>query len=320
MKTRPPYLILYETGELKRRSQEAKKLLASCSLCPRECKAARLQGQLGNCKTGYLPKLASYNVHHGEEPPISGTRGSGTLFFANCNLHCVYCQNWPISQKGQGRKVSIKELAEIMIELQKRGCHNINFVTPSHMTAQILMSLQEAIPLGFHLPLVYNSSGYDSLTSLKMLDGVIDVYLPDLRYTDNDAADKYSGARDYPGVNRAALKEMWRQVGPMQFDKDGIAFRGMLVRHLILPNGKSQTKSALEFLSKEISPQVYLSLMTQYFPGYMANQIPELNRNLYEKEYQAALGWIDEYGLEYGWHQELDNCCGGPKGRIIKDS
>jgi len=212
----------------------------------------------------------------------------------------------------------VERLAGMMMELQQRGCHNINFVTPSHMTAQILMALEIAVPQGFNLPLVYNTSGYDSLDSLKLLEGVIDIYLPDIRYTDPGAAERYSGAGDYPAINQAALKEMWRQVGELQLDDEGIAFRGMLVRHLVLPNGLSQTKEALKFLSCEISPRVHLSLMSQFFPAHKANQTTELGRNISREEYRQAVEWAEEYGLENGWHQELDDTGGGPPDRIVK--
>ena len=318
MNIKPRFIELYRTGELKKRAREAGDLLTSCALCPRNCGANRRQGQLGFCRSGFLPTVSSYNAHHGEEPPISGTRGSGTIFFSHCNLSCCYCQNWPISQLGQGQEVSCERLAGMMIELQQRGCHNINFVTPSHMTAQILMALEIAVPQGFNLPLVYNTSGYDSLNSLKLLEGVIDIYLPDIRYTDPRAAERYSGAGDYPAVNQAALKEMWRQVGELQLDDEGITFRGMLVRHLVLPNGLSQTKEALTFLAGEISPQVHLSLMSQFFPAHKANQTAELGRNISREEYRQAVEWAEEYGLENGWHQELDDTGGGPPDRIVK--
>lgn len=314
----PSYLNLYQTGELERRSREAEDLLTSCALCPRNCGVNRLQGQLGFCRSGFLPTVSSYNAHHGEEPPISGRRGSGTIFFSHCNLSCCYCQNWPISQLGQGQEVTEKRLAGMMMELQQRGCHNINLVTPSHMTAQILMALEIAVPQGFNLPLVYNTSGYDSLDSLKLLEGVVDIYLPDIRYTDPGAAEKYSGAGDYPTVNQAALKEMWQQVGELQLDDQGIAFRGMLVRHLVLPNGLLQTREALKFLAGDISPRVHLSLMAQFFPAHRANQTAELGRNISREEYQQAVEWAEEFGLENGWHQELDDTGGGPPDRIVK--
>jgi len=318
METKPSFIELYKTGDLEKKSRKAHDLLASCTLCPRNCGVNRLQGQLGFCRSGFLPTVSSYNAHHGEEPPISGIRGSGTIFFSHCNLSCCYCQNWPISQLGQGQEVTVERLAGMMMELQQRSCHNINLVTPSHMTAQILMALEIAVPQGFNLPLVYNTSGYDSLDSLKLLEGVTDIYLPDIRYTDPGAAERYSGAGDYPAVNQAALKEMWRQVGELQLDDQGIAFRGMLARHMVLPNGLSQTKEALKFLAREISPKVHLSLMSQFFPAHKANQTAELGRNISRKEYQQAVEWAEEYGLENGWHQELDDTGGGPPDRIVK--
>lgn len=262
--------------------------------------------------------MASYNAHHGEEPPISGSRGSGTIFFSNCNLACAYCQNWPISQLGQGREVSFEELAGMMLELQERGCHNINLVTPSHMVAQAIISLELAAGRGLRIPLVYNSSGYDSMESLRLMDGLVDIYLPDIRYLDATASKKYSDAPDYPQVAREALKEMWRQVGPLRLDETGVARRGMLVRHLVLPNGLSQSLECLEFLAKEISPQVYLSLMAQYFPAHKAPGMPELARGVTAEEYQEAVDRAEELGFENGWFQELDHSGGGPGGRIVK--
>jgi len=301
------------------RCREAEKLLASCCLCPRRCGVARSRDQKGFCRSGYLPIVSSYNAHLGEEPPISGTKGSGTIFFSNCNMTCVYCQNWPISQLGQGQEVSFERLAGMMLELQERGCHNINFVTPSHMTAQILLSLRLAVGKGFNLPLVYNSSGYDSRNSLKLMDGVMDIYLPDIRYCDPEAAGKYSQAPDYPAVCRAAIREMWRQAGELQLDESGAAQKGLIVRHLVLPNRLSQTREALAFLANEISPAVHLSLMAQYFPAHQTKVMPELDRRLTVEEYRQALDWLEELGLENGWHQELDDSGGGPSGRIVRD-
>jgi putative pyruvate formate lyase activating enzyme len=316
---KPSYLGLFDSGELESRCQEAEKLLASCNLCPRCCGIDRRHDETGYCRSGYLPVVSNYNAHHGEEPPVSGHNGSGTVFFANCNLRCAYCQNWPISQLGRGRQVDFAKLAEMMMELQQRGCHNINFVTPSHMTVQILLALKAAVPMGFRLPLVYNTSGYDSLESLKLLDGVIDIYLPDIRYSDPAAAEKYSGAADYPEINRRAIKEMWRQTGKLLTDQDGIAQRGMIVRHLVLPHHLSQTRQALEFLAREVSPRVHLSLMAQYFPIHQALSFPELARHISQDEYQQALDWLEELGLENGWHQELDDSGGGPSDRIVRD-
>lgn len=301
------------------RSQEARELSTSCSLCPRNCGVNRRNDQKGFCRSGYLPVVSSYNAHMGEEPPVSGARGSGTIFFANCNMACVYCQNWPISQLGQGQEVSFDRLAGMMMELQERGCHNVNFVTPSHMTAQILLSLPLAVEKGFNLPIVYNSSGYDSLTSLRLMEGVVDIYLPDIRYCDPEASEKYSQAPDYPAVCRAALKEMWRQTGELETDQKRIAQKGMIVRHLVLPNRLSQTREALTFLAKEVSPQIHLSLMAQYFPAHQTAATPELDRRLTNQEYRQALDWLDELGLENGWHQDLDDSGGGPSDRIVRE-
>ena len=311
---------LYRDGRLDAKCREAEVLLSSCCLCPRQCGVDRTHGQKGFCRSGCLPIVSSYNAHMGEEPPISGSKGSGTIFFANCNMACAYCQNWPISQLGQGQKVSFERLAGMMLELQERGCHNINFVTPSHMTAQILLALPIAVKQGFNLPLVYNSSGYDAQISLKLMDGVVDIYLPDIRYCDPDASERYSQAPDYPAVCRAALREMWRQAGALQTDREEIAQKGMIIRHLVLPNQLSQTREALSFLAGEISPAVHLSLMAQYFPAHQTKSMPELDRRLTSGEYREALGWMEELGLENGWHQELDDSGGGPSDRIVRET
>jgi len=315
----PAYLETWRSGELRKRSQEAEKLLASCALCPRACGINRRDGEIGHCRSGYLPKVSSWNAHHGEEPPISGTRGSGTIFFANCNLACAYCQNWPISQLGQGREVSLDDMAGMMLELQGRGCHNINFVTPSHMAAQIVMALEMAAGKGLRIPLVHNSSGYDSMSALRLMDGLVDIYMPDIRYLDPAVSQEYSDAADYPEAAKKALREMWRQVGPLQLDERGIAYRGMLVRHLVLPNNLSQSNECLEFLASGISPKVHLSLMAQYFPAHRAASMPELSRCLQEEEYRTVVDRAEKLGFENGWFQELDRSGGGPGGRIVKD-
>jgi putative pyruvate formate lyase activating enzyme len=319
MDYQPSYVKLFQSGRLADKCREAEEFLGFCRLCPRRCGIDRRNNQKGFCRSGYLPVVSSYNAHLGEEPPISGTKGSGTIFFANCNLSCAYCQNWPISQLGQGQEVSFARLAGMMLELQERGCHNINFVTPSHMTAQILLALPLAVAQGFRLPLVYNSSGYDSLDSLRLMDGVVDIYLPDIRYCDPAAAGKYSQAPDYPGVSQQAVKEMWRQAGELQLDEFGVAQKGMIVRHLVLPNRLSQTRETLEFLAREISPAIHLSLMAQYFPTHRAVEMPELSRRITAREYLQAVEWLEELGLEHGWHQELDDSGGGPADRIVSD-
>ncbi|MFQ6032072.1 MAG: radical SAM protein [Candidatus Zixiibacteriota bacterium] len=236
--------------DIKERIEKAYQLLRNCRVCPRRCGVDRLNGQRGICKVGKNPKVSSYNVHFGEEPPISGTRGSGTIFFTSCNLRCVYCQNFPISQLGHGSEVTTKDLAKMMIFLQSRGCHNINLVTPSHFIPQILEAVSFAWEMGFDLPLVYNSSGYDSIEALRLLEGVIDIYLPDMRYSDNRVAKRLSSAQDYVEVNREAIREMYRQVGNLVIDGNGIAKKGLLVRHLILPFDLAGSKNTFREIIK----------------------------------------------------------------------
>ncbi|MCR4433488.1 MAG: radical SAM protein [Caldiserica bacterium] len=300
----PSYLKLYGTGELEKRVGEALESLKECRLCPRYCKVNRFQVK-GFCRTGRYAAVSSYNAHFGEEPPISGYRGSGTIFFTNCNLRCIYCQNYPISQLGHGEEVSPEELAGMMLTLQNWGCHNINFVTPSHVVAQILEALLIAVPRGLSIPLVYNSSGYDSLEALRLLDGVVDIYMPDLRYSDNNAGKKFSGVNDYAEVSRTAVREMHRQVGDLKLDKEGIAIKGLLIRHLVLPNGWAGTKATMEFISRELSKETYISLMSQYFPAYKAVQNPQLNRRITKSEYEEAKKAMLQAGLENGWFQEI---------------
>lgn len=300
----PSYIKLFETGELENRVGEALQMLTNCRLCPWECGVNRLE-RVGVCRTGRMAKVSSFNAHFGEEPPISGIQGSGTIFFTNCNLRCIYCQNYPISQLGHGEEVSPEELASMMLTLQRWGCHNVNFVTPSHVVPQILESLWLAVKKGFSLPLVYNSSGYDSLSSLRLLDGVIDIYMPDLRYADNKAGKMFSGVEDYVEVSRTAVREMHRQVGDLQLDEKGIAKRGLLIRHLVLPRGWAGTKSTMEFIAREISPRTYISLMSQYFPAYKATENPEINRRITPSEYEEAKRAMLESGLENGWFQDI---------------
>ena len=241
--------------------------------------------------------VSSYDPHFGEESPLVGSGGSGTIFFSWCNLRCVFCQNWEISHKGIGRKVEPEELAGMMLSLQADGCHNINFVSPSHVIAQIIAAVYIAAQQGLHLPLVYNTGGYDSMEALALLDGIIDIYMPDMKYGDSAIARKYSKVRDYFEINRTAVKEMHRQVGDLQLDSDGIAQRGLLVRHLILPNNLAGTDKVLAFLAEEISPDTYLNLMDQYHPCYRADEYPPLNRMITENEYKQAFGIADKYGL-----------------------
>jgi len=299
----PRYLNIKEE-ELDERIKKAYKLLSSCEVCPRKCGVNRLEGEEGFCRSGEEVIVSSYNSHFGEEPPLVGNFGSGTIFFTNCNLKCVYCQNYPISQLGNGNKVSLSELAKIMLALQKRRCHNVNLVTPTHFVPQILKSLKLAIKMGLHIPIVYNTSGYDSVNTLKLLDGVVDIYLPDARYADNEIARKYSSAPDYFEIMKKALKEMHRQVGDLVTDKIGIARSGLIIRHLVLPEGLSSTKKIMHFIAREISPRTYVSLMAQYFPAYQAGQFLPLSRRINREEYKEALQAFKEEGLENGWFQK----------------
>ena len=299
----PGYLNIKEE-ELDRRIKKAYKLLSSCEVCPHQCRVNRLKGEQGFCRSGEEVIVSSYNAHFGEEPPLVGNFGSGTIFFTHCNLKCVYCQNYPISQLGNGNKVSLPELARIILALQKRKCHNINLVTPTHFVPQILKSLKLAIKLGLCIPMVYNTSGYESVETLKLLDNIVDIYLPDARYADNEIAEKYSSAPDYFEIMKEALKEMHRQVGDLALEQIGVARSGLIVRHLILPEGLSGTRKIMRFIAREVSPHTYISLMAQYFPAYQADQFPLLSRRINRKEYREALQVFKEEGLENGWFQK----------------
>lgn len=277
--------------------------LSDCDLCPRQCHVDRYSGGDGICGMSADIRISSANLHHGEEPPLSGTRGSGTIFMTGCNLKCAYCQNYPISQLRHGQDISHETLVKTMLQLQVRGAHNINFVTPTHYIAQIAEAIVDARESGLVIPIVYNSSGYDSVDVLRLLDGLIDIYLPDMRYSDSENAEKYSSAPDYPSVNRAAIKEMFRQVGLLETDDEGIAKRGLIIRHLVLPEDISGTRDTLAFISEEISPKTSISLMSQYFPAHRASEFEPLARRVTGYEYKRAVGWMDEFNLENGWCQ-----------------
>lgn len=277
--------------------------LSDCDLCPRQCHVDRYSSGDGICGMSADIRISSANLHHGEEPPLSGMRGSGTIFMTGCNLKCAYCQNYPISQLRHGQDISHETLVETMLELQARGGHNINFVTPTHYIAQIAEAIIDAREEGLEIPIVYNSSGYDSADVLQMLDGLIEIYLPDMRYSDSENAEEFSSAPDYPSVNRAAIREMFRQVGLLETDSDGIAKRGLIIRHLVLPEDVSGTKDTLEFISKEISPKTSISLMSQYFPAHRASEFGPLARRITGEEYKRAVGWMQEFNLENGWCQ-----------------
>jgi len=294
----PSYLTLYRSGELEDRVARALEMLRECRLCPHRCRANRLDGKTGLCRIGSSAIVSSYGPHFGEEKPLVGTHGSGTIFFSYCNLRCIFCQNYTISQQGEGEPVDAKALAGMMISLEKRGCHNINLVTPTHVVPQILAALVIAAENGLSIPLVYNCGGYESVETLKLLDGVIDIYMPDMKYSDESHGRAFSGAKNYPEVNCKAVKEMHRQVGDLQLDGRGIATKGLLVRHLVMPNNIAGTKGVVEFLATEISKDTYLNVMDQYRPAHRAHEIPRIARPLHKEEFLDAVNIALECGLE----------------------
>jgi len=296
--------------DLQARAARLNARLSCCDICPRRCGVTRLKGDLGYCHSGALPIISSYCAHHGEEPALSGTRGTGTIYYANCNLRCVFCQNHQISQNWQNQKaneVSIERLAGCMLELQANGCHNINLVSPTHFAPQIVAALAIAAPLGLTLPLVYNSNAYDSLETLKELDGIIDIYLPDIKYASNENAIRYSDAEDYPETARAAIREMFRQTGELALDADDIAQRGVIARHLILPENIAGSAESLKWLANDVSPGITVSLMSQYHPTHLAAEFPEINRHISQAEYDEVMQAMEESGLENGWVQDMDS-------------
>lgn len=296
-KQKPGYLKLHEAGKLLERAKTVREMLAECLLCPRKCQVDRLKEARGVCKTGSLAMVSSYNAHFGEESPLVGSHGSGTIFFTHCNLGCVFCQNYEISHLGEGIAVSDEQLAGIMINLQDQGCHNINFVTPSHVVPQILAALSLAIEQGLCVPLIYNSSGYDSVETLRFLDGIVDIYMPDFKFWSADTAKQYCKAPDYPERARAAVKEMHRQVGDLDINTAGIAAKGLLVRHLVMPDGLDETREIMEFISREISPGTYVNVMDQYRPCGAADRLSPINRALSSEEYKIALRLAKDAGL-----------------------
>ncbi|MFC1709435.1 radical SAM protein [Candidatus Omnitrophota bacterium] len=300
----PSYLKSYQDSSLKKKIEKAYKLLESCEICPRRCKVNRINNEKGFCGVGINPVACSFMPHHGEEPPISGKKGSGAIFFSYCNLKCQYCQNYSFSQNGEGEEVSLEKLSEFMLYLQNLECHNINLVTPTHVMPQILKALYGSIEKGLNIPIIYNTSGYELPEIIKILDGIVDIYLVDMRYADNQHSEKYSKAKDYPYCNQEAVKQMHKQVGDAQIDDAGIIKRGLIVRHLVLPNNISGTEKIMKFLSKEISPKTYISLMSQYHPYYQAYKHPEINRCISKEEYQVALDCLTKYGMENGWIQD----------------
>ncbi len=298
----PSYLKLCDSGRLRELVEILEDKVKSCGLCPWKCKVDRKRKRDVVCRAGYFPEVSSYNLHFGEEPPISGTNGSGTIFFTGCQLRCVYCQNYPISQLRNGVEVSFEELAKMMLWLQEKGAHNINFVTPTPWIFQIVKSLEIAVKKGLKIPIVYNTSGYEDRDVLKLIEGVVDIYMPDIKYAEETYAKKFSKAHRYFEIAKSAVKEMHRQVGVLKI-KNGIAVKGLLIRHLVLPNNVSSTEKVLKFISEEISKETYVSLMSQYFPAYRAKEYEEISRMITPEEYERAIFYFKKYGLKNGWLQ-----------------
>lgn len=299
----PHYIKLHKMGELQERIRLLNDILKSCKLCSRQCSVNRLKGELGFCRAGEKLMISSVLPHFGEEPPLVGNRGSGTIFLTHCNLKCIFCQNYDISHQGHGETISSAQLAKYMYSLQERGCHNINFVTPTHYTPQIIAALPYAINLGLHLPLVYNCGGYESLEVITLLDGIIDIYMPDVKFADKKVAEKYAQAPDYPEVVKKVLKEMYRQVGDLQINTEGIAEKGLLIRHLVMPNGLAGTRKLMHFIATELSPHSYVNVMSQYRPEYKASGYPELSRVITYQEYSDATDSAKNEGLYRGFPQ-----------------
>lgn len=309
----PSYLRLLSSGELRLRVEALEALLARCTVCPLDCGNNRLNDELARCYSGRLPIVSSYTAHFGEEPPLVGTRGAGNIFFGNCNLRCVYCQNYQISQTHKEQiknQITHERLAEMMLELQARGCHNINFVSPTHFAPQMARAILIAAEQGLRLPIVYNTNSYDSVEVLKLLDGVVDVYLPDLKYAEDEAGYLYSKVRGYASVSRAALKEMFRQTGDeLVFDADGLLKRGLVIRLLVLPNDIGSLRESLQWIRDELSPRAAVSLMAQYYPTNVAGTNPRyalLSRRINESEWFRAVSALEVLGMEEGWMQEYD--------------
>jgi len=293
----PVYLRVLAPGELAARSERARVRLRRCLLCPRQCRVDRSGGELGECRTGARARVASAGPHFGEEAPLVGRGGSGTIFFAGCNLACVFCQNYDLSHLCRGREQEPAELARTMMELQEMGCENINFVSPSHVVPQILAALVLAVDEGLRLPLVYNTGGYDSLSTLRLLDGVVDIYMPDMKYSDDRVGERLSGVPDYVERNRAAVREMHRQVGDLELDRRGVARKGLLVRHLVLPDSLGGGDEVFRFIASELSSDTYVNVMDQYHPSYRAERYGEISRPPTAMEYRAAIEEARKAGL-----------------------
>jgi putative pyruvate formate lyase activating enzyme len=293
----PIYLQTHQRGDLRRKADAARRLLESCTVCPRLCRVDRTAGETGVCRTAVPARVSSFNAHFGEESPLVGDHGSGTIFFTHCSLMCLFCQNFEISHEGIGRDVSDEELATLMLALQAQGCHNINFVTPTHVVPQILSALEVAVAGGLRVPLVYNSGGYERVETLRLLEGVFDIYMPDFKFWDAGIAEASCNAADYPEVARRALREMHRQVGDLVTDEKGIARRGLLVRHLVLPGELAGTRQIMRFIAQEVSPRTYVNVMSQYRPCGRANEVPGLTAPVTPAEYRRAVEAAVEEGI-----------------------
>jgi len=315
----PPYLDLYQSGELHRRAEQLEAMLASCNICPLDCKVNRLEDEIARCYSGRMAIVSSYCAHFGEEPALADTNGVGNIFLGNCNLKYVYCQNYEISQRWKEERkneVTNERLAEMMIELQdEKKCHSIGFVSPTHFAPQMVRAIEIACDMGFHIPIIYNTNAYDSARVLKLLDGIIDIYLPDIKYSDEQAGYDYSGVKDYVKHSRTALTEMFRQMGSeLVYGDDGLVKRGLIIRHLVLPNDMAGSEETLKAISA-LSPKLTLSVMSQYYPtnrvsdenAEKSERILLINRRIREREYEKVLDMLDEFGFENGWAQEFES-------------
>ena len=297
----PSYIALTQQGDLKRRVQDLWDILKDCRLCPRECRANRLEGEVGYCKADFGLIVSSAFPHFGEESPLVGYHGSGTIFLTHCNLRCIFCQNFDISHLGRGERITSSDMAGMMIRLQELGCHNINFVTPTHYVPQIVASLPEAVEHGLRIPLVYNCSGYESLEVIQLLEGIVDIYMPDAKFMDEKYSKEYCNAPDYPGVLKKVLKEMHRQVGDLKTDSHGIAEKGLLIRHLVMPGGVASSEAVLRFIAEEISVHTYVNIMDQYRPEYHACEHGPINRRITHKEYLEVTQLAKRFQLHRGF-------------------
>ena len=294
---RPSYLRLEEEGRFEERIDQAYAVLESCQLCPRRCGVNRLRGEAGVCRTAEHAVVFSAQPHYGEELPLVGDHGSGTIFFSNCNLRCVFCQNWPIAHEGRGHPLDVDALADLMLRVQRSGCHNVNLVTPTHVVPQILQATRIAAQRGLSIPLVYNTGGYDALHTIELLDGVVDIYLPDLKFMDSEPAARFMGAQDYPETAQAAIAEMHHQVGELVTDLRDIAVRGLMIRHLVMPNHVANTRAFVHWVAETLTPSTYVNIMSQYRVEHRAFEHPDIARAISTQEYLEAMDWAEEAGL-----------------------